>query len=152
MSYYTREESERRFRPHRRTNRTAQYHECVNRLCDMGIDRDDAIALRRIAMTLHAWHEAECGNDRGAIERDESTGKPRWRSSMARFDSRGYIVPDREKGALRRLQSIMSKYPDLQSYVQGDPRGAALYILRLGDIPNGQSLDAYYNRGIAVYK
>jgi hypothetical protein len=26
-------------------------------------------------MTLHRWHELECGTDNGCIERDETTGK-----------------------------------------------------------------------------
>ena len=46
----------------------------------------------------------------------------------------------------------MARYPTLSSYVQGDPRGAALYILRPGDVPEGASVDSYYNRGIAVYR
>jgi hypothetical protein len=42
--------------------------------------------------------------------------------------------------------------PDkLTAYIQGDPRGAALYILRPGDVPEGESADAYYSRGICVY-
>lgn len=36
-------------------------------------------------------------------------------------------------------------------YLQTDPRGAALYILRPGDVPEGKDVDAYYNRGICVY-
>jgi hypothetical protein len=40
----------------------------------------------------------------------------------------------------------------MQAYVQGDPRGASLYIIRQGDVPEGQDVDSYYNRGIAVYK
>jgi hypothetical protein len=135
-----------------RTNRTARYHECVNALCEAGIDRDDAIALRRIAMTLHSWHELECGTDRGAIERDEATGKPFWRGYVNHSQIRSWPVPDREKAALQRLQAVMSRYPTLSYYVQGDPRGAALYILRPGDVPAGGRVDAFYNCGIAVYK
>jgi hypothetical protein len=30
--------------------------------------------------------------------------------------------------------------------------GAALYILRPGDVTAGADIDAYYSRGIAVYK
>jgi hypothetical protein len=36
-------------------------------------------------------------------------------------------------------------------YIQTDPRGAALYILRPGDVPEGKDAGAYYNRGICVY-
>ena len=43
-------------------------------------------------------------------------------------------IPDRERGALKRLAKIMApRYPQLKSYVQGDPRGASLYIMREGD-------------------
>ncbi len=108
---------------------------------------DDARALRRISMTLHRWHELECGVDYGHIERDEK-GVP-WQYS---YNGGKWRTPDREAGALKRLASIMARYPTLQSYVQTDPRGASLYILRPGDIPAGASVDSCYSRGIAVYK
>lgn len=130
--------------------------EMLNRLTNAGIAYHDALALRRIAMTLHRWSELECGTDGGAIERDEKTGIPYWYNANARFldphDPRAYSrVPDRETGAKKRLAKIMKQYPTLGYYIQGDPRGAPLYILRPNDIPAGQSADAYYNRGIAVH-
>ena len=114
-----------------------------------GISTDDAMSLRRISMTLHRWHEMECGDEFGIIERDKKTGKPYMRSART---GRPYSVADREKGALKRLDAIMARYPTLSAYVQGDPRGAALYILRPGDVPDGADDDAYYSRGLAVYK
>lgn len=63
-----------------------------------------------------------------------------------------YYIPDRESGARRRLAKIMARYPSLSAYIQGDPRGAALCILRPGDVPEGKDADAYYSHGIAVYK
>jgi hypothetical protein len=123
--------------------------ECIQTLTRAGISYDDAIALRRIAMTLHRWHELECGTDGGCVERDETTGKTYWLNSMS---GRRYPTPDRETGARKRLATIMARYSTLQAYVQGDPRGAALYILRPGDVPEGQDVDAYYSRGLAVYK
>ena len=113
-----------------------------------GINYADAQALRRISMTLHRWHELECGSDDGHIERDELTGKPIFYSPHS---ERSWVFPDREAGALKRLAKIMAKYPDLGAYVQSDPRGAALYILRPGDIPDGEDAEGYYPRGIAVY-
>ena len=110
---------------------------------------EDAYALRRIAMTLHRWSELECGTEGGAVERDEQTGKTYWVSA---WNSRRYPTPDRETGALKRLDAIMKKYPGLSYYVQGDPRGAALHILRPGDVPEGQNAESYYSRGVAVYK
>ena len=126
--------------------------EMLRRLESIGITLADAETLRRISMTLHRWHEGECGNDNGCIERDEQTGKPfntRYSYTGKRIS---YPIPDREKGALRRLSQTMAKYPHLSAYVQTDPRGAALYILRPGDVPEGKEVNAYYSRGFAVYK
>jgi len=124
-----------------------QKYDSVAALQAIGIAYDDAEALRRISMTLHRWHELECGDGNGCIERDETTGKACWLNSHS---MRRSPIPDREKGALKRLAAIMTRYPELDSYVQGDPRGSALYILRPGDVPPGGSADSYYNRGVVV--
>ena len=51
----------------------------VTRLTAIGIEFQDAVALRRISMTLHRWHELECGDGnnygswcitRGALKRE----------------------------------------------------------------------------------
>lgn len=123
--------------------------EMLRRLESVGISRDDANALRRISMALHRWHELECGVEGGGVERDEETGKVTWYSSHT---GRRSSYPDRETPALKRLAALMARYPSLSYYVQGDPRGAALYILRPGDVPGGAKVDSYYSRGIAVYK
>lgn len=132
-------------------------HDCIGPLMRAGIDHDDALALRRIAMTLHRWHELECGDSNDyvsfGIERDEATGKPFM--VYHRFGQKHperEAIADRESGALKRLAKIMAKYPSLRAYQQGDPRGAALYILRPGDVPEGEDAGSYYSRGLAVYK
>jgi hypothetical protein len=126
----------------------------LDTLTRAGITLDDAMALRRISMTLHRWHELECGDDSGCIERgDNGEGKPfmvRWNAYTGKRMQ--WAIADRETGALRRLGVIMARYPSLMAYVQGDPRGAALYILRPDDVPEGKDVDAYYSRGLAVYK
>ena len=139
-------------------------HDCIGPLIRAGIEYEDALALRRIAMTLDRWHEMECGNSNSygswAIERDETEtgdglpylvhhqwGHGRWPDSTTRTR-----IPDREKGALKRLAKIMARYPALGHYVQTDPRGASIYILRPGDVPEGEAVDCYYSRGLAVYK
>ena len=124
----------------------------------LGFTSDEAESLRRISMTLQRWHELECGVDGGCVEREAETGRVFWRS--AHNDSR-YPMADRETGARKRLAGILLdrnarmlplQSPDkLTSYIQTDPRGAALYILRPGDVPAGKDADAYYNRGICVY-
>jgi hypothetical protein len=128
-------------------------YDCVDALVRAGVARDHAVALRRISMTLHRWHELECGDANGnAIERDEATGKPYMTYERMSGSRARYLIPDRETGAKRRLAKIMTRYPTLGFYIQGDPRGAALYILRPGDVPEGAEADAYYSRGLAVYK
>ena len=143
-----------------------------NTLMELGFTREESDSLRRISNTLQRWYGLECGTDRGAIERDDSTGRPYFV-----FSDRGFIsssgngpcripVADRETGALRRLAKIMrdvngrrTEKPsfvenlrdDLTTYIQSDPRGAALYILRPGDIPEGLKPESCYTRGVCVY-
>lgn len=125
-------------------------------LVGAGCNVYQAQQLRRIAGVLHRWAELECGTDAGHIERDETTGRPVFVNARARYVSANdprcrRVIPDREKGARLRLDSIMATLPGLRAYRQGDPRGCALYIIRPGDVPEGCSVDAYYSRGIAVY-
>ena len=96
----------------------------------------------------------------------DEAGKPYMeRHSHTENQARYYPIPDRETGAKKRLVNIIAarnvrltgadwmRRQDefVHSYIQGDPRGAALYILRPGDVPAGQDADAFYNRGICVY-
>lgn len=87
-----------------------------------------------------------------------------------------YRIADRETGARKRLSVIVaarnaritndsSADADrhihatcaakltgaVSAYIQTDPRGAALYILRPGDVPEGGDPSAYYNRGVCIY-
>lgn len=111
------------------------------------VDRDDAQVLRRIEKRLHRWHELESGvcvaNGWGVaiVERDETTGKPRivkhWNDGMATF----HATPDYEAGALRRLKALCDSL-GLHYYVQGDPRGCALYV------SNEPLTDQNYSNGI----
>lgn len=149
----------------------------VGTLCDAGISYEDATALRRISMTLHRWHELECGdgNSYGSwcITRGLDTKSEGF---LHNDDAKPYLehhhyhhgngkdyttytpMPDRERGALKRLAKIMANYPGWASYVPGDPRGCALYILRPADLEGADDMEgvpdvsSVYSRGIAVYK
>ena len=135
-----------------------QQHQ-LETLQGLGFTNAEANQLRRISMTLQRWYEWECGTESGHIERDEETGKPyritEWKGKQYRTPT-----PDRETGAVKRLQAIIharnirqprAEDPLLSYYLQTDPRGAALYILRPQDVPAGESPAAYYSRGICVY-
>lgn len=128
--------------------------QCIPPIVHAGVDVEDAFALRRIAMTLHRWHELECGDGNNwaswAIEREN--GRPFMVTYPHNGNDRRSPIADREAGALRRLVAIMARYPSLGYYVQGDPRGAALYILRPGDVPNGADPNTCYSNGLALYR
>ena len=125
----------------------------------LGFTDTEANQLRRISMTLQRWYELECGTEAGCIERDEETGKP-YRVTEWKGKQRRTPTPDRETGAVKRLEGIIYArntrqawlvHPTLSYYLQTDPRGAALYILRPQDVPAGKSPAEYYSRGICVY-
>lgn len=131
-------------------------------LQSLGFTLEEAEKLRRISMTLRRWHELECGTDAGCIEREgeNGAGKPFMTYERGNGPRGRYAIPDREAGARKRLaaiigqrnarqQMVAGKMDKLEPYIQGDPRGAALYILRPGDA--GASADSYYTRGICVY-
>ena len=117
------------------------------KLEEMGFSATEVDALRRISNTLQRWFERETGSANGCIERDE-TGKPFFRSGCS---GQTYQTPDRETGARKRLAAIMARHAGLGYYVQRDCRGAALYILRPGDVPEGKRAESYYTRGICVF-
>lgn len=135
---------------------------CIDGLIAAGVAYQDALALRRIAMTLHRWFELECGDGNSygswAIERDDNGDGPPFmvRHHYLHGKGKDYTtrtrIPDREASAKQRLAAIMARYPALGYYIQGDPRGAVLFILRPGDIPEGATADSCYSRGVAVFK
>lgn len=124
-------------------------NESIIRLVQAGIGLNDAQTLRREAMILHRWHELECGTEHGGIERDEITRKVFFVQAQT---GKRFRYADRETGALRRINEVLEKYRQFVPYVQGDPRAAALFIVRRKDVPKGGDINSYYSRGIAVYK
>lgn len=133
--------------------------ELFARLQSLGFTYEESAALRRIEMMLQRWFEYECGtgDDRTtrSIEREgeNGDGKPFMRvqyATAAGWVDRKYPIADREAGARRRLTKIMESHPGFAAYVQGDPRGCALYIVRKSDVPAGKTLDQFYICGVAV--
>ena len=137
----------------------------------LGFTATESQTLRRISMTLSRWAENEC---EGLIERDENrNNRPFWSNPGT---GQHFVAPvaDKERGATTRLKTIVSTRNQrvitstiepttlqgclnqvldvsLSYYVQGDPRGAMVYILRPGDVPDGADVDSYYSRGVCVY-
>lgn len=113
-------------------------------LARLGISDWHAACLVRASATLHTWNEHECN---GAIQRDDETDLPYWYNTHS--GKKLGRTPDREKGAIKRAKKIAAEY-GLTAYIQGDPRGCALYLVRKTDVPPGADIDGYYSRGIAV--
>ena len=102
----------------------------------------DARILRRAEMTLHRWDEQRCGwstsGPYGAsialVRDDDGDGLPYLEiHPNADLKTQWQRVPDRERGALKRIKAVCKKYAapngsPLKYYHQSDPRGAALYI------------------------
>jgi hypothetical protein len=140
----------------RNTKRTKLMH-LQDTLCNLGFALGDVGTLLSVERGLQRWHELECGtgDDRVSVsvERDEATGKPMRRVQYMGRDGkwidRKTPCRDMEKANLRRLSRVMEGKA-VRAYVQGDPRGCALYILRPGDVPEGGDPNAYYSRGIPV--
>lgn len=94
--------------------------------------------LLRAEKTLSRWSELECN---GTIQREEETGIAYYYNDYT--GRKGSRAPDREKGALKRIEAICTAH-GLHYYHQTDPRGCALYIGR-EPLP-----DNNYTRGIAI--
>ena len=107
------------------------------------LPKAEVAALRRRALALHRWYELECGTDRGHVERDGQTGKPRFFPVWAGHNSAGFPIRDQESAALRWLADFSAR-TGLHVYVQGDPRGWPIYI---GAEP---LTDANYTNGVGV--
>ncbi len=143
----------------------------------LGFTREECEALRRISMTLQRWFERECGDSNsygswcivrghktGGVFTHDDDGKPfmeqqHWTHGKGKDTTTYEPLADRETGARRRLDKIVAArnnrvyqgHDALSAYIQTDPRGAALYIIRPGDVPEGQDVGSYYTRGICVY-
>ena len=127
-----------------KTQQITYFYETMNR---MGFDFETANKLRLIEKTLHRWSEAECN---GEIQREGENGDGRPRRYYGQFMDHSYPVADREAGAIKRLAAIMTAHPDFVSYVQGDPRDCALYLIPKDKINAGDDIGSIYNRGFGV--
>jgi hypothetical protein len=139
----------------------------MDTLRSLGFTTEEAEALRRISMTLHRWHELECGDSNTygswAIEREDNGDGPpymvhhHYKHGQGKDTVTRTRIADKERGAQKRLLNIINAEAKrhgecrYSAYIQTDPRGAALYIIRPGDVPDGEDVSAYYNRGICVY-
>lgn len=127
--------------------------ETLRRLESLGIPWEQCFTLWRAQLTLLRWAEGECGtgNDWASwhIERDEKTGTPYRVTIPNKGTERRERIPDREKGALRRVKAIVEAVPGLTFYHQTDPRGCSLYVGKASDL-GGFDPERAYHRLVAV--
>jgi hypothetical protein len=135
--------------------RTAAFFDMMSRV---GFTTSETETLLKAERALQRWHEMECGtgDDRVSVsvERDEESGKPfrrvQYMGAGGKWIDRKEPCRDMEKVAMKRVAGVLEGKAGLSAYIQGDPRGCALYILRSGDVPEGKEPCQYYNRGVAV--
>ena len=126
--------------------------ELIYRLCEHGFPDAEVEAMRRISHTLTRWCEAECNGD---IERGANNAPERcfYTTTGQRYLS--VHIPDRENGAIKRMNRILANHPGWSWYYQTDPRGCSVYLYRIDDpvLAYGNvSIESCYNSiGIAIY-
>lgn len=120
----------------------------AERLGSLGVSADDSAELLSVERALHRWSERECNGD---IETDDDGTA--WAVCRFGVGSSRRRTPNLEARALRKLGRIMASYPGLAAYVQGDPRGVALYLYRVSDLARyAYPIESVYPQvGVAVY-
>ena len=119
-----------------------RYARLLNRLQGVGFSFDAIDKLLRMEKTLRSWGEHECN---GTIQRDEDGTPYRY------FETRGgdmirerWATRDMEGGALKRLAALVKEHDGVEFYIQGDPRGASLYLYLPSEL-DGRDIDTCYN-------
>lgn len=125
----------------------AQVSTMNKRLREFGLSEKDIRVIRGISRGLTYWDEALCGTEDYTIEQKEdgtfwkTVYKTGWH----------FPVEDYSMRAVKRLDKLFAKHPDLTWYHQTDSRGCALYVLKKADI-EGKDIDQVYSSyGRAVY-
>ena len=107
---------------YRRANTTGEAWEAIRELPPIGRK------LRRIFERQCNGYQTPAGTENvAAAKRDETL----------------------EELLTKRAQEIAGRV-GASLYVQGDPRGAPLYLIFPGDVPEGQDVGSYYSRGLCV--
>lgn len=91
---------------------------------------EDCRKLRRIERILHRWCEAKCGMGNKWVDwHIEDDGPKPIMVTYCRMSGTTHrrAIPDRETGALRRLQAVCIEN-GLDYHYQTDPRGCAVYV------------------------
>lgn len=108
-------------------------------------------ALKRIADTLVARNERECGYYVGTSSDERFPGIISGPfKTPPDLLSKSHLLYVKSGNTGWRKAKPPEKFATLTFYHQTDPRGCALYIIRPGDVPEGEDVSAYYSRGIAV--
>ena len=82
-------------------------------------------------LSANGISELECGNGNDfqswSIERDEETNIPYMCYYPHNEKNRRSRIPDREKGAIKRVANVCERN-GIHFYYQSDPRGCSLYV------------------------
>lgn len=122
-----------------------------------GISHSAWVTLCDVEHVLASWTERECN---GIIQRDEPTnrwplGRPRCFgvNEYGEPTGKGWYVPDRAAGAMRRAVAVLAGLPDVSIYWQQDPRGCTVYIYYRAEVleRGGDVSSLYSSVGTACF-
>jgi hypothetical protein len=117
-------------------------------LAHFKLSPEEIAKLLRVEKKLRRWHELQCGVEAGHVEEIGGEGSGKWEF----VNRHGYRSPIRDAGkqAEKALNAFTDENSDLFIYVQPDPRGCALYLLKKSQVESGEELSAVYMRGVAI--
>jgi hypothetical protein len=107
--------------------------------------------LCSLSERLRRWGEEEAN---GTIQRAEGDplrpspfdgGPHRWLQFKPGYWRDLGPIPDGEALALSQARRLVAEVPGLGLYHQPDPRGTALYLYRLEELPEGGQIDCLYS-------
>lgn len=107
------------------------YAEYLRAMGALGVSREEADTVRRAALTMQRWHDAECGqsgdHDSWRTMWNDNDGKPYVEHVEFTGDGRAsytYIrIADRYTPARARVEAVAKRH-GLTVHIQSDPRGA----------------------------
>ena len=106
------------------------------------IEKNDLNRLKELSIKLRRWHERLCGDNYGVVW-ENSNGKCYYVS----YSGGRRCINNLGKKLKSEIIKIMSKYEHLVFYIQGDPRGPALYLIHKNEVDSTLPLASQYYKG-----
>ena len=129
-----------------------------NKLCNLGFTLYEVKDLVRISRRLNKFYDSNVyfHEDLGYYVRHydiETTVYDQEKQKyFKKFTSKEVKVRDYETGRIKALKEIMKDKPELNYFIQTDPRGCSLYIYKKEALKEDTDIESVYSSiSIAVY-